>query len=237
MAMIWMVEMMRISGTRISQANSASVKVVRLYDDTCSWSSSLEDDWDELLAAGDRVGEDELAAREAALQFDDPVNIQYTSGTTGAPIGATLSHHNLLNNAYFGGEQLRLTEPDRLCASVPLYHTFGCVLAVLGCSTHGSCLVLPSETFDPRVRPGGCASRAVHGPLRSANHVHSGTGAATLRRLRALQPAHRHDGRRALPGRGHAPGPGTHAPARGDHHLRYDRDGTAVDPDQRRRRT
>ncbi|HEY1293665.1 MAG TPA: AMP-binding protein, partial [Chloroflexota bacterium] len=111
----------------------------------------LEDDWSELLAAGDRVevDETELAAREATLEFDDPVNIQYTSGTTGAPKGATLSHHNLLNNAFFTTEQMSFTEEDRLCAPVPLYHTFGCVLAVLGCSTHGACLVLPSETFEP----------------------------------------------------------------------------------------
>ena len=109
----------------------------------------LEDDWDRLLADGDHVGADALAEREALLDVDDPVNIQYTSGTTGAPKGATLSHHNLVNNAWFGAEQLRLTEHDRLCAPVPLYHTFGCVLAVLGSSTHGACLVLPSETFDP----------------------------------------------------------------------------------------
>jgi fatty-acyl-CoA synthase len=109
----------------------------------------LEHDWDDLLAAGDQVNEEELAKREASLEFDDPVNIQYTSGTTGAPKGATLSHHNVVNNAFFAAEQLRLTEHDRLCAPVPLYHCFGCVLSTLGCSTHGACLVLPSESFDP----------------------------------------------------------------------------------------
>jgi fatty-acyl-CoA synthase len=108
----------------------------------------LEDDWADLAASGDQVTDDELAAREASLEFDDPVNIQYTSGTTGAPKGATLSHHNVLNNAFFAGQQLRLTQNDRLCAPVPLYHCFGCVLATLGCSTHGACLVLPSESFD-----------------------------------------------------------------------------------------
>jgi fatty-acyl-CoA synthase len=109
----------------------------------------LEDDWDALLNAGDAIDDTQLAEREASLEFDDPINIQYTSGTTGAPKGATLSHHNVVNNAFFGAEQLRLTEHDRLCAPVPLYHCFGCVLAVLGCSTHGACLVLPSESFDP----------------------------------------------------------------------------------------
>jgi fatty-acyl-CoA synthase len=110
---------------------------------------TLEDDWADLLADGDNVPEADLAAREATLEFDDPVNIQYTSGTTGAPKGATLSHHNVVNNAYFGTEQLALTESDRVCAPVPLYHCFGCVLATLGCSTHGACLVLPSEAFEP----------------------------------------------------------------------------------------
>jgi fatty-acyl-CoA synthase len=109
----------------------------------------LEQDWDDLLARADQISNEQLAEREASLEFDDPVNIQYTSGTTGAPKGATLSHHNILNNALFGAEQLRLTEHDRLCAPVPLYHCFGCVLATLGCSTHGACLVLPSEGFDP----------------------------------------------------------------------------------------
>jgi fatty-acyl-CoA synthase len=109
----------------------------------------LEDDWAQLMAAAALVSEEELAAREARLEFDDPINIQYTSGTTGSPKGATLTHHNVVNNAFFATEQLRLTEHDRLCAPVPLYHCFGCVLAVLGCSTHGACLVLPSESFDP----------------------------------------------------------------------------------------
>ncbi|MBV9897740.1 MAG: AMP-binding protein, partial [Chloroflexi bacterium] len=109
----------------------------------------LEDAWEDLLAAGDRVDSQELSARESSLEFDEPISIQYTSGTTGAPKGATLSHHNVLNNAFLTTEQIQLTEHDRLCAPVPLYHCFGCVAAVLGCSTHGACLVLPSESFDP----------------------------------------------------------------------------------------
>jgi fatty-acyl-CoA synthase len=111
----------------------------------------LDADWDRLLADGERIADADLAAREATLEFDDPVNIQYTSGTTGAPKGATLSHHNVLNNGFFGGEQIGLSENDRVCAPVPLYHCFGCVVAVLGCSTHGACLVLPSESFEPLV--------------------------------------------------------------------------------------
>ena len=90
-----------------------------------------------------------LAELGHTLQFDDPVNIQFTSGTTGAPKGATLTHHNILNNGYFVGEAMRLTEQDRLCIPVPLYHCFGMVMGVLGCLTHGTAMVFPGEGFDP----------------------------------------------------------------------------------------
>ena len=83
------------------------------------------------------------------LQFDDPINIQFTSGTTGAPKGATLTHHNILNNGFFVGEGMRLTERDRLCIPVPLYHCFGMVLGNLAAITHGTAMVFPSEGFDP----------------------------------------------------------------------------------------
>ena len=83
------------------------------------------------------------------LQFDDPINIQFTSGTTGNPKGATLTHHNILNNGFFIGEAMRLTETDRLCIPVPFYHCFGMVLGNLACLTHGACMVIPSEGFDP----------------------------------------------------------------------------------------
>jgi fatty-acyl-CoA synthase len=109
----------------------------------------LEEGWDALLRDGDQVPEAELAAREAELQFDDPINIQYTSGTTGFPKGATLSHHNILNNGYFIGEYLRYTEQDRVCIPVPFYHCFGMVLGNLACTTHGSTMVVPAESFDP----------------------------------------------------------------------------------------
>ena len=109
----------------------------------------LDDAWDALLARAPRTPERELATREASLQFDDPINIQYTSGTTGFPKGATLSHHNILNNGFFIGETLGYTEHDRVCIPVPFYHCFGMVLGNLACTTHGTCMVIPGEAFDP----------------------------------------------------------------------------------------
>jgi fatty-acyl-CoA synthase len=105
-------------------------------------------DWDGLRALGDTVDPARLRQREATLQFDDPVNIQYTSGTTGAPKGATLSHHNILNNGFFVGERVRYSPKDRICLPVPFYHCFGCVLGNLAALTHGSAVVLPAESFD-----------------------------------------------------------------------------------------
>ncbi len=90
-----------------------------------------------------------LAEVGATLQFDDPINIQFTSGTTGAPKGATLTHHNILNNGLFIGDAMKLTEADRLCIPVPLYHCFGMVLGNLACTTHGATMVYPGEGFDP----------------------------------------------------------------------------------------
>jgi fatty-acyl-CoA synthase len=109
-------------------------------------------DWDELFVVGAMPvagGEDQLAEREAVLAFDDPINIQYTSGTTGFPKGATLSHHNILNNGFFIGEGCRYTEADRVCIPVPFYHCFGMVLGNLACTTHGSAIIIPSPGFDP----------------------------------------------------------------------------------------
>jgi len=113
--------------------------------------------WADLLARGDDVPESQLRSHETALQFDDPINIQYTSGTTGAPKGATLSHHNILNNGFFVGELLRYTERDRVCVPVPFYHCFGCVMGNLGALTHGSAIIIPAEAFDPEA-----TLRAVH---------------------------------------------------------------------------
>jgi fatty-acyl-CoA synthase len=105
--------------------------------------------WEELLGESDGVGEDALRERSASLDFDDPINIQYTSGTTGFPKGATLSHHNILNNGFFVAEMCRYTEADRVCIPVPFYHCFGMVMGNLGCVTHGAAMVVPAPAFEP----------------------------------------------------------------------------------------
>ena len=109
----------------------------------------IDDAWATLLEEGAAVDDRTLAAREESLGFDEPINIQYTSGTTGAPKGATLSHHNILNNGYFCGEILGYTERDRVAIPVPFYHCFGMVIGNLACTSHGACIVVPGEAFDP----------------------------------------------------------------------------------------
>jgi fatty-acyl-CoA synthase len=105
--------------------------------------------WDELTTAGADLDPGFLAAAEARLSCDEPVNIQYTSGTTGFPKGATLSHHNILNNGYFVGGTIGYTEQDRVCLPVPFYHCFGMVMGNLGVTSHGACIVIPAPSFDP----------------------------------------------------------------------------------------
>ena len=105
--------------------------------------------WDELLAGADAVGDDALRKRSARLDPSDPINIQYTSGTTGFPKGATLSHHNILNNGFFVGEGCRVTEQDLICVPVPYYHCFGMVMGNLAATSHGACVVLPADAFEP----------------------------------------------------------------------------------------
>ena len=109
----------------------------------------LNKDWDNFLSKGKHISTEQLEAIENGLQFDDPINIQYTSGTTGFPKGVTLSHHNILNNGYFIGKRLLYTEHDRVCIPVPFYHCFGMVIGNLCCTAHGSCMVVPAESFDP----------------------------------------------------------------------------------------
>ncbi len=112
------------------------------------------DEWAE-VAAGDPSLRDQV--RSAELDFDEPINIQYTSGTTGFPKGATLTHHNILNNGYFVALLLGYTERDRVCIPVPLYHCFGMVMGNLGATAHGSCMVYPAESFEPEATLRACA--------------------------------------------------------------------------------
>src|SRR5271166_4042012 len=105
--------------------------------------------YDDVFTAAQNVSEERLRERLARTQFDEPINVQYTSGTTGFPKGATLSHHNILNNGFFIGEGCRYTPADRVCVPVPFYHCFGMVLGNLAIVTHGATIVIPNYSFDP----------------------------------------------------------------------------------------
>ncbi|WOF16464.1 AMP-binding protein [Methanoplanus sp. FWC-SCC4] len=105
--------------------------------------------WDEFISKGKNISREELKEREESLSFDDPINIQYTSGTTGYPKGVVLTHHSVVNNGFTIGEGMKFTEKDRLCIPVPFYHCFGMVLSNLASVTHGSTMVLPAPAFDP----------------------------------------------------------------------------------------
>ncbi|MFW5699307.1 MAG: AMP-binding protein [Bacteroidota bacterium] len=111
----------------------------------------IDQEWDGFLKDGSRISDEELEAVSSSLDRHDAINIQYTSGTTGYPKGATLTHHNILNNGYFIGERLGYSQNDRVCIPVPFYHCFGMVLGNLACTTHGSCMVIPGEAFDPEL--------------------------------------------------------------------------------------
>lgn len=109
----------------------------------------IEKDWDKFLDSGKDIADNVIDEMESQLNFDEPINIQYTSGTTGQPKGATLSHHNILNNGFHVGERLKYTEKDRVCIPVPFYHCFGMVMGNLASTSHGACMVIPGEFFEP----------------------------------------------------------------------------------------
>ena len=127
------------------------------------WIGDEDHSWEMLLAEGADIDGSVLAEREAVLLPTDPINVQYTSGTTGSPKGATLSHRNILNNGSLVGQGCGYSEQDRVCIPVPLYHCFGMVMGNLGATTHGACMVLPAATFDAAatlraVEQEGCTS-------------------------------------------------------------------------------
>lgn len=126
----------------------------KMIDDAREFTETLRkevywgDSWERFLENGKKVTDEKLLSFEEKVQFDDPVNIQYTSGTTGNPKGVTLSHHNILNNGYFIGIRMNYTEKDRVCIPVPFYHCFGMVIGNLACTVHGATMVIPNDSFD-----------------------------------------------------------------------------------------
>lgn len=126
----------------------------KMIDDAREFTETLRkevywgESWQHFLAHGEKVTDEKLLSFEERVQFDDPVNIQYTSGTTGNPKGVTLSHHNILNNGYFIGIRMNYTEKDRVCIPVPFYHCFGMVIGNLACTVHGATMVIPNDSFD-----------------------------------------------------------------------------------------
>ena len=121
----------------------------REFTDTIRKAIFWDESWEHFLKEGKQISDETLRKYEEKVQFDDPVNIQYTSGTTGNPKGVTLSHHNILNNAYFIGLRMNYTHLDRVCIPVPFYHCFGMVIGNLACTVHGATMVVPNDSFDP----------------------------------------------------------------------------------------
>jgi fatty-acyl-CoA synthase len=157
---------LRQSGTRmlVSAASHKSSDYRAMVAEVRSDLPELErvvflggDEWDSLLASGSAVAPGRVAEIGESLDRNDPINIQYTSGTTGFPKGATLTHRNLLNNGYFVGEGVGYSERDRVCIPVPFYHCFGMVMGNLACSSHGAAMVIPAPSFEPEATLAACA--------------------------------------------------------------------------------
>ena len=191
--------------------------------------------WTRVVESGRERSTDDLRRCSAGLSFDDPINIQYTSGTTGSPKGATLTHHGLLNNGYFVGVRCGFTDQDRICVPVPYYHCFGMVLGNLAALAHGACVVLPGASFEP-----AATLQAVQQERCTALYGLPTMFVAELalpdladRDLSSLRDrGHR---RGALLGGADGPDRGRAAPAADDRGLRHDRDLPDLHPDLRRR--
>lgn len=129
----------------------------KMVDDAREFTSTLieeiffDDNWDEFLSGAETISDEKLLSFEEKVQFDDAVNIQYTSGTTGFPKGVTLSHHNILNNGYFIGIRINYSNKDRVCIPVPFYHCFGMVIGNICCTVHGATMVIPNDSFDAKL--------------------------------------------------------------------------------------
>ena len=186
--------------------------------------------WADFLDLGNRIAARELEARETTLQFDDPINIQYTSGTTGSPKGATLSHHNILNNGYFVGEVLRYTEHDRICAAGPVLSLLRLRAGQPGGRHAWQRRRHPWRVVRSGRHAAGDRGGAVHVHLRRADDVHRAAGPSPLRQRPARHAAHGHHGRRSVSDRRHASGHRPHARAAGHDLLRHDRNVARVVP-------
>ena len=189
--------------------------------------------FDKVAACAEPSHRIELAARAATQKNTDAINVQFTSGTTGSPKGATLSHRNILNNAYFVGQRMGAGEGDRFCIQVPLYHCGGMVVGTLLCVVHGATMVFPSEWFDPLAR-GNC-HRALRHRRRRAHHVPRHAQPPRILPLRPHLAPNRLGWRRALPGRDDAPLPRGDAPTRPHNHFRHDRDEPGLPADRAER--
>ena len=211
----------------VAQENTNLRRVVYIADPS----------WDECLKSSEDIAQSAVMQRAAQLRFDDAINIQYTSGTTGAPKGVTLTHHNILNNGYFVGELLAYTELDRVCVPVPFYHCFGMVMGNLGAISHGRGGGDPQCEFRSRENLAGGCGGALHVAVWRADDVHRGTRNGRIEIARPVLPTYWNHGRRALPDRRDARRDSKAAHARRRDQLWNDGDLAGLDDDARGRRS
>ena len=194
-------------------------------------------DLEHVLYIGEGLFEDAPGEVEwPELDPFEPINIQYTSGTTGSPKGATLSHSNILNNGYFVGEYCGYTEEDRVCIPVPFYHCFGMVMGNLACVSHGACMVVPAPSFEPEATLAAVAEERCTSLYGVPTMFIAELEDPSFERLRPDLAADGDHGRLAVPRAGHAQRHRPHAHGGRDHLLRHDRDLARLDADDRRGR-